>query len=122
MDNDAAAKQFETLLAQLIDAYTLLRTVLLTLPIPMNLIERQADAPVEAIHALSRAWELLEYEHVSSTRRERLRSMITDWLTAYELAVVVQEAGPAPWRLRAIEACLNRFHSTSKYVATYLKG
>ncbi len=49
--------------------------------------------------------------------------MITDWLTAYEIAVVAQdaEAGPAPWRLRAIEACLGRFHATSKYVATYLK-
>jgi hypothetical protein len=121
MDRAAAAKRFEGLVRELGEGYALLRTLLLTLPIPMRLIERQAGAPVEAIRALSRAWELMEHERVSKTLRHHLRSMITDWLTAYELAVTAQEMGPAPWRIRGIEAALARFRASAEYAATHLK-
>jgi hypothetical protein len=110
----------EELVQELGEDYQLLRTLLLTLPIPMRLIKRQADAPFEAIRALSRAWELMEWEErLSKTLRHHLRSMITDWLTAYELAVSAQKNGPAPWRIRGMEAALARFRVGANYAATH---
>jgi hypothetical protein len=119
MDQAARAKRFETLVEDLDHAYTLLVALLARLPIPMRLIERQEDDPVAAIRALSRAWELVDLQPLAGDPLAgHVRTMITDWLTAYELAVVCQQAGPALWRINGIELALTRFGASAGYVAS----
>lgn len=120
MDRAARAKRLAGLNEELSEAYALLRTVLLTLPVPMLIVKDQADDPAAAVHALSRCWELVEYEAgISRTRRRHLRGMITDWLTAYELAVAAAQNGPGLWRINGIEAALGRFRASARHVATH---
>ena len=92
-------------------------TVLAALLIPMRLPERQADDPAWALHALSRAWEPIEKLAVG-----RIRDTITAWTTAYELAVAANEAGPAAWRLRGIEAELRRVRIMARAAERHLSG
>lgn len=70
--------------------------------LPM-ILPAQADDPAATMQTLARAWELTEWEPVSALTAGRIRDMITAWTTAYELAVLCDESGPAPWRLRGME-------------------
>ncbi|MGH3222256.1 MAG: hypothetical protein ACRDPY_26780 [Streptosporangiaceae bacterium] len=120
MDKAARIKRFDSLVQDLTESYALLRELLALLPIPMHIMADQADDPILAIHALACAAELANHEPVSGPFLGHLRSMITEWLTAYELAVNAHRNGPAPWRLDGIEAALNRFAASADYVASRL--
>ena len=122
MDAEARAKKFGELRAELAATYTVVVTVLAALPIPMRLPERQADDPAWALRALSRAWELADWEPVEKLAVGRIRDMITAWTTAYELAVAADEAGPAAWRLRGIEAELGRVRIMARAAERHLSG
>lgn len=122
MDTEARAGKFAELRAELAAAYTTVVTLLASLPIPVRLPARQADEPEWVMHALSRAWELADWEPVSKVAVGRIRDMITAWLTAYELAVAADEAGPAPWRLRGIEAELGRVRASARSAGRHLSG
>lgn len=108
MSHEANAKQYAELLRQIGAAYAVMAATLATLPIPMR-IPVQKDEPDWAMRALSRAWTLAEAEPLDAFTIGRIRDMITAWTTAFELAANCDEAGPAIWRLRGIEAQLTRF-------------
>jgi hypothetical protein len=119
MDETARTKRYDSLVQDLAETYPLLRALLARLPIPMCIPANQADDPIAAIHALSRAWELVEYQPLAGDPLAgHVRSMITDWLTAYELAVAAGESGAALWRINGIEAALTRFGTSAGYVAS----
>ena len=120
MDKAARIKRFDSLVEDLTESYALIRHLLALLPVPMYIMENQADDPITAIHALACACELANHEPVSGPFLGHLRSMITDWLVAYELAVTAQQHGPSPWRLDGIEAAINRFATSADYVASRL--
>jgi len=121
LDRETAVKQFGELRKDLATAYMIMTVTLAHLPIPMRLPMRQGDDPALAIRSLDRAWELAEWEPVDAAAAGRVRAMITGWLTAYELAVVAQDAGPAPWRLRGIEAALRTCTDSSLWIRRYLR-
>lgn len=122
MDAEAQAKKFTELRHELIAAYAIVVDLLASLPIPMRLPWRQADDPVWALHALARAWELAEWEPVSEYAVGRVRDMITAWTTAYELAVMADQGGPAAWRLRGMEAELDRVRLMARIAERHLSG
>ena len=121
MDRETAHKQFGELKKDLAAAYMVMTVTLALLPVPMRLPMRQADDPDLAIRSLDRAWELAELEPVDAGAVGHVRAMVTGWLTAYELAVAAQDSGPAPWRVRGIEAALGSCRQHSGWIRRYLK-
>jgi hypothetical protein len=88
----------------------------------MRLPTRQADDPSGVLRSLSRAWELADWEPIDKLTGGRVRTMILEWSTAYEMSVVANGFGPAPWRLRAIEESLLRVRVSARYVDRRLTG
>lgn len=110
MDAETRAKQLAELTRELTATYTLIIDLMARLPAPILLLRNQAADPEWAIHSLSRTWEILgtgalpELLLLTPTR-----DMITSWLTAYEITTLAAgPAGPADWRLRSIDANLQR--------------
>lgn len=116
MDAETAAKQFRDLHKELAATYTVVIGILARLPIPMLLPQRQADDPAGVLRSLSLAWELADWEPIDKLTGGRVRTMVLEWSTAYEMSVVANGFGPAPWRLRAIEASLLRVRVSARYV------
>jgi hypothetical protein len=88
-----------------------LRDLLRDLPIPVVIPEfLGADAPDhDAIMALDRARDLIEDEPITGPQKNGHQDLILEWFTAYEMLVLRQMAGPAPWRLDAAEFAIARF-------------
>jgi hypothetical protein len=116
MDAETAAKQFRDLHKELAATYTVVIGILARLPIPMLLPQRQADDPAGVLRSLSLAWELADWEPFDQPAIGRLRAMILEWSTAYEMSVVANGFGPAPWRLRAIELALLRSRVAARHM------
>lgn len=119
MDPETAWKQFEALKKEAGAAYAVMTAILATLPVPMRLPARQHENPPLVLRSLARAWELAGWENLEPQTTERLRAMITAWITAYELSVLAQGWGPAPWRLRAIDAALRNCREHAAWLARY---
>lgn len=109
-------KRYQVLLAELAKAYAHLYVLLTWLPVPLLVVRRQTENPVGAARALSRAWDLIGVqEEIDGDTAGWLRSMITDWLTAFELAAAVEHRGGVyPWRVDGIEAALVRFAAAAE--------
>ncbi|MFI1030753.1 hypothetical protein [Streptomyces sp. NPDC020951] len=89
-----------------------LQELLLDLPIPVVIPEvvDDNDKPVrEAVLALDRARVLIEDEPIPERHKRAYESLILEWFTAYEMLVLRQMAGPAPWRLDAAQFAIARF-------------
>lgn len=104
MDPKVAAKQFEDLKRELDAAYRHMSAAVLGLPVPVRLPPWQEDQPA-VVRSLDLAWDLAP-ESALPEDVDRVREMLTAWVTAYEVAQVAATFGPAPWRLRAIAASL----------------
>jgi hypothetical protein len=121
LDLEAARKEFERLMKEMATAYLVMTVTLAMLPIPMRLPMRQADDPRLVLYSLDRAWELAGWEPLEDRAVRRVREMITGWLTAYELAVLAADFGPAPWRLRGIEQALRSCRESSGWIRGFFK-
>jgi hypothetical protein len=89
-----------------------LQELLLDLPIPVVIpdVVDDDDKPVrEAIFALDRARDLIEDEPIAERYKRAYENLILEWFTAYEMIVLRQMAGPAPWRLDAAQFAIARF-------------
>lgn len=120
MDAETRAKKFTELHRDLLATYTLVINLLERLPVRMSLPRTQGDEPETAIRSLSRAWELAGLEPLTALEIGRLRAMINAWLTAYEVACMARQAGPAAWRLVAIEEALITVRVSARYLDAHL--
>ena len=115
-------ERYKALRTELSKAYAHLYVLLTWLPVPLLVVRRQSADPVGAARALSRAWNLIGVEETGEDVKEHLRTAITDWLVAFELAGVVEYAGgPYPWRVDGIEAALARFSAAAEAAAAGLE-
>lgn len=120
MNSEMRAKRFESLKDDLEVTYALILGILAALPVPLTPVTRE-DSPVHGIHALSRCWVLADSEPLSPISRSHLKALITEWLTAYELAVAASEHGPGLWRINGIEAALMRASARISYMHSYFE-
>jgi hypothetical protein len=95
-ETTARVKQFNALAGALDAAYLTLTAVLAALPIPM-LLPAKADTL-----SLTRAWEMTAEEHMLPMTAGHVRSMITAYFTAWEIASICNVRGAAIWRGRAV--------------------
>jgi hypothetical protein len=110
MEYEANAKRLAGLTGRLIGAHAVILGILGRLPIPLT-AARYQDGEPDGMHpafALYRASELMEWQPVGSLLMIHVRDMITEWLTAYELATLAQDHGPYTWRLDGTDAALAR--------------
>jgi len=121
MNDETAAKRFAELVKELGAVYDLIIGVLAKMPVPMLLPRSQGTEPELAVHSLNRAWELASYEPLHPAEVNRTRDMISDWLTAYELACRIDRTAPAPWRLRSMELSLLRARAEARHLKQYVK-
>jgi hypothetical protein len=121
VDAEAKAKKLADLRKALTAAYVLVTAVLSRLPVPMNLPAHTED-PALILRSLDLAWSLAGEEGLTSLTLARVRGMITAWATAYEVTVMADMSGPAPWRLRGIEDALARATADAAVASRHLSG
>lgn len=115
-------RRYKALLAELGQAYAQLYVLLTWLPVPLMVVRRQAADPVAAARALSRAWNLIGVQEIDEDVKEQVRTAITEWLTAFELAGVIEHrGGPYPWRVDGMGAALARFSAAAETAAARLE-
>jgi predicted ATP-grasp superfamily ATP-dependent carboligase len=115
-------KRLRELTERTLAAFMLLGHMLGQLPVPITLPELDDDwDPVAAVEAveLTRT-ELLKDEPIDSTSQRMLSRALLDWLTVYELRTLVEVAGPAPWRIDAMDYGLHRLVTYASEVADRL--
>lgn len=103
-------KRYQELTEYLMAAYELIRVVLSQLPIPIELPPVNAEwEPLTAIQAAQRTRdELIPAQPIDALDKSLLERSLLDWLTVYDLGGLVKMAGPAPWRLDAMDYGINR--------------
>jgi hypothetical protein len=119
----AKIKQFNALADGIDAAYVTVLAILAALPIPM--LMPAADAWDIALKAgsLSRAWEMASEEPLLPMTIAQIRSMITAYFTAWEIAAAVSRMqAPAVWRLRCIEDALTRLDEAETVILRHLAG
>jgi hypothetical protein len=104
---------------RLIRLYMGLRQILLLLTIPVSL-PKVPDTAAEMVAAVQNARELMDEEPMDNDLTGLLEAVLLDWLNAYELGALIQEAGAAPWRIDAMEAALDRSSEFAKVAAELL--
>jgi hypothetical protein len=115
-ETTARVKQFNALAGALDAAYLTLTAVLAALPIPM-LLPAKADTL-----SLTRAWEMTAEERMLPMTAGHVRSMITAYFTAWEIASICNIRGAAIWRLRAIEDALTRVDEHATAILRHVDG
>ncbi|MGW3166964.1 hypothetical protein ACWC9Q_29720 [Streptomyces sp. NPDC001142] len=111
-DHDSRGR-YLALVEAVIGLYAYVSALLEELPLPIVVpdivqsIDEDQD-PADCLMALNRARALVEDEPISDTAKRAYEHMLLDWFAAYEIIVLVKMAGPAPWRLDAVEFALNR--------------
>lgn len=110
MEDDYAEKRQNELVEDCHRAYGLIVAVLTHLPIPIGLEVISRDWDVKgALLAVDRArTELINDQPIGQGNKELLRTALLTWLTVYDLAGFIELAGPAPWRLDALEDGIRR--------------
>ncbi|MFF8656810.1 hypothetical protein [Streptomyces huasconensis] len=96
----------------------LVRLLLADLPIPVVIpeIAEEGSLNTEAILSLDRARALIDDEPISHHAKVAHRDMILEWFTAYEILVLREIAGPAPWRLDIAEYALERLFAIAEMI------
>ncbi|WP_217545589.1 hypothetical protein [Streptomyces sp. GbtcB6] len=112
-DHDNHRERFLTLMEGLVGAYVYIQALLADLPLPIAVpdfepVDEEEDGPVTALLSLNRVRQLIEDEPIEVKIQRAYEHLVLDWLTAYELLVITRLAGPAPWRLDAVEFSINR--------------
>ncbi|MFF6985620.1 hypothetical protein [Streptomyces sp. NPDC010273] len=113
-DKERLQELMETVMGMLIH----LQHMLQELPIPVvipEILGVKGPNP-EAIFALDRARDLIEDEPMGEELRTAHVMLILEWFTAYELLVIRQMAGPAPWRLDAAAYAVERFSTLAEAI------
>lgn len=120
-DDYSPDKRVAQLTKDLVAAYVLLRRFLAQLPIAIGLPEFAEDwDAVTVIPAVDRARELVLSEPISQDHAWMIEKLLLDWLTAYELRGLVAMAGPALWRLDAMEFAFQRLTTIADEIASEL--
>jgi hypothetical protein len=117
LDPETAAKRFEDLKKELDAAYAHMSGAVLGLPVPVRLPPWQDNQPA-VVRSLDLAWDLAP-DAADPQDVDRVRGMLTAWVTAYEVAQVAAVSGPAPWRLRAIAAALATCRELARQVIAH---
>lgn len=106
------------LLIGLTGAYRLVAEFLRKLPLPVGLPPMDEDwDPLAALAAVERArTELLQEQPIDPLMAKVYGRLTLDWLTAYEVTAVIQEAGPAPWRLDMVEYLIRQMIVASEII------
>jgi hypothetical protein len=117
----ASEKQLDGMAAELVATYSLILRILSGLPVPMNL-PRLAGDPSRVLHPLSVAWDLAAEEPLPAVTVARIRTMITAWAGAYEIMVIGNGFGPAPWRVRAVDDAADRIRAAAFDIDRHLAG
>jgi len=106
-------------------AYEDIRQIMASLPIP---IEMPPAEPVlegessEAIMlAMISAYRIVPDAPVGAQTEFGLRILVREWLNAFELAGFIMMAGPAPWRIEALTAMIDRMRLMSQVVTELLR-
>ncbi|MEU9149187.1 hypothetical protein AB0D59_01205 [Streptomyces sp. NPDC048417] len=111
-DHDNDRERFVTLMEGLVGAYVYIQALLADLPLPIAIPDfepvGEEDGPATALLSLNRVRQLIEDEPIEVKTQRAYEHLVLDWLTAYELLVITRLAGPAPWRLDAVEFSINR--------------
>ncbi|MEV5707270.1 hypothetical protein [Actinoallomurus sp. NPDC052274] len=115
--------RLEELVEMVKATYMLVVTYLELLPIPIKLPELTEDwTPAEGLLAAERAREvLLQDQPVCDLIKYNYHLMILDWQTAYDMCAFAQLAGPAPWRLDAIDIALSRAEASSDMLVRHVR-
>jgi hypothetical protein len=105
-------ERFHDLTELIMGAYLFIRDYLREqLPLPVALpasFTEEGIPPHQVLIAVDRARHLIEDEPIPDELKTMLGRLLLDWFTAYDLAALVQLAGPALWRLDAIDYALRR--------------
>jgi hypothetical protein len=113
-DPERFAKIAETVLA----AFGFVRALLTDLPVPISVpdFDPEADDQLEALMSLNRVRALLADEPIGDTAKRAYERLVLEWFTAYEMVVLTKMAGPAPWRLDAVEFTLLRIATLGEMI------
>jgi len=107
------AERFELLAHRVLDAHQVLRDLLKALPLPVEVPSFDPEGSVEdtreALVSLSRARDLVWDEPIPEVHRKAIQTLILEWFMGYEELVLTNSAGPAPWRMDAVEYAMSRF-------------
>lgn len=97
-----------------------LREFLADLPIPVVVpsLVTEGEQAREAFLSLNRARTLIDDEPISDAAKAAHKDLILKWLTAYEMVVLLEIAGPAPWRLDLVEYALARSTALSMVITS----
>lgn len=95
-----------------------IRELLGDLPIPVVVprIVTETGVEPEAILSLNRARTLIDDEPISESAKISYKDLILEWFTAYEILVLRNIAGPAPWRLDIAEYALTRLSVVAEMI------
>lgn len=108
-DEDPEQKRFIALFKALLGAYMVITDLLASLPVPIRIPPMDEDwEPVAAMPALYRVRMVIPDEPIPDQAAALISTLILDWLATYDLAGILQELGPAPWRMDATEASMTR--------------
>ncbi|WP_018385273.1 hypothetical protein [Wenjunlia vitaminophila] len=106
-------ERFAELVRYTAKAHVIVRMMLAELPIPVRVPEfpepdADADDILPALTALDRARALISDEPLPLELCSAYRNLILEWLNAYEIVTLVQQAGPVSWRLDILTFTLHR--------------
>lgn len=113
---EALVKQFNALAGAIDKSHATVLAVLAALPVRM-LLPATPDA-----RSLSRAWEMAGEEPLLPMTIAHVRSMITCYFTAWEVACICNLSGAAPARLRIIEDALTRLDEHATAILRHVDG
>ncbi|MBC9730689.1 hypothetical protein H8R17_40165 [Streptomyces sp. TRM68367] len=93
--------------------YAYMQALFEELPLPVTVPDLEPsgddeDAPAKALLSLNRVRQLIEDEPISERHKRSFEHMVLDWFAAYEMLVLTELAGPAPWRLDVVQFALVR--------------
>lgn len=121
-------KHFDDLLEVVFTAYRMMARLFDALPIPIRLDPRvdEWDGPQlkAAILALDRVRRtLIDDQPIREDDKGPMKTMILDWITAFELCASTAATGADPWRVDAIDWTCERVSNNLLALAQrYLDG
>ncbi|RCG19089.1 hypothetical protein DQ384_38065 [Sphaerisporangium album] len=113
--------EYSALVQAVIRFYALISKICEKLPVPIGLPPMGEDFDSETIvPAVQRARVLIRDMPLEEDTARMLGHVLLDWITAHEIVAMVDEFGPAPWRLDALHYSLDRVSTLAKVVIARL--